>query len=527
MDTATAAPCVVMLVRRLPEVSNRQAYRCMRFVSLSALALVPTMAAAEGWRVKTALTTRVIASDNINYSAVSPQSDSLVELNPRVNLTRTSPRLQLNLTYTPRYLHYVEETFDSRVAHDYNGTGSIEIIDDLFFLSGTAISAQRNQSIFNAVPSDNQLSPNQLNRTRTYSLTPSFRGTLRLGDIATWRSSYNIVRSETAGSVNAGTLTAETFNGTLAGAPATLSWQVDVNSTKTSSDIARATDRQRVTGSLIYKYDATLRLVGRYGYEDTNFSNQRSGNTYGAGFSWNPSLRTSFSGDYDDRPFASTSSFRVSHRMPRVAMSADYRRTLTNRAEQILSPSGAIDLAESLALLEPFASESDPVERLRLIENFLRDNGLSRFQVALSPILSDRQFLQTRWQVSATRTGVRNTVSLSYFRTESNSGIGGIGPAVGDDFALSPIIRQNGWTASYSHRVSTDSSVNLSYTTSKSNGTSISGLGTNRDTLNATWSTRLGTRSNGSIGLRMTRATVTAGDVDENAVIATLSTRFN
>ena len=46
---------------------------------------------------------------------------------------------------------------------------------------------------------------------------------MRLGDIATWRSSYNIVRSETAGSVNAGTLTAETFNGTLAGAPATLS----------------------------------------------------------------------------------------------------------------------------------------------------------------------------------------------------------------------------------------------------------------------------------------------------------------
>ncbi|OYW33932.1 MAG: hypothetical protein B7Z51_00330, partial [Methyloversatilis sp. 12-65-5] len=75
--------------------------------------------------------------------------------------------------------------------------------------------------------------------------------------------------------------------------------------------------------------------------------------------------------------------------------------------------------------------------------------------------------------------------------------------------------------------VSTDSSINLSLTTSKSDGSSGSGIGANRDVANATWTTRLGTRSNGSIGLRMTRATVTAGDVDENAVIATLTTRFN
>jgi uncharacterized protein (PEP-CTERM system associated) len=494
---------------------------------LGAPLLVVTPAHAEGWRVTSALTTRVIASDNINFSAISPKSDSLLEVNPGVTLTRSSPRLQLNASYRPRYFHYFDDTYDSRVAHNFDASGAFEVIDDLFFLNGRAVSAERNLSVFNAVPTDNQLAPDQLGRTRTYSLTPSFRGTVRLGDVATWRSSYNIVRSESTGSINASSLTSETFNGTLASTPAKLGWQLDVNSAKTTSDIARSTDRQRVTGSFIYQHDATLRLVTRYGYEDTNFANQRSGNTYGVGFNWNPSLRTSFNGDFDDRPYASTSSFGASHRMPRASFSANYRRSLTNRAEQILSPSGVTDLAESLSLLEPFASEPDPAERLRLVENFLRDNGLQRFQVGLSPILSDRQFLQTRWQVSATRTGIRNSVSLSYFRTESDSGIGGIGAAVGDDFALSPVIRQTGWTASYSHRVSTDSSINVSLTSSKSNGSAGSGFGANRDLLNATWSTRLGTRSNGSIGLRMTRATVNAGDVDENAVIATLTTRFN
>ena len=496
-------------------------------LSLAGLLLTAGPLHAEGWRVTTALTTRLIASDNINFSAVAPASDTLLEINPNVTLTRRNPRLQLSASYRPRYLNYFDDTFDSRVAHDFNGTGRWEAIDDLFFLDGTAISAQRTQSVFNAVPTDNQLAPDQLSRTRTYSLTPSFRGTVRLGDVATWRSSYNIVRSESSGVVAANTVTSETFNGTLASTPAKIGWQVDVNTVKTTSDLSRSTDRKSVTGSLIYRPDATLRLAARYGFENTNFANQRNGDTYGFGATWNPTPRTSFSGDFDERPFGSTAALRASHRLPRMALSANYTRNLTTRAEQILAQNGVTDLADSLALLEPFASEADPAERLRLIENFLRDNGLQRFQVGLTPILSDRQYLQTRWQISATRTGVRNSISLSFFRSESDSGIGGIGPVVGDDFALASVIRQTGWTASYSHRVSTDSSINLSLTTSKSDGNSGSGIGSNRDVANATWTTRLGTRSNGSIGLRMTRATVTAGDVDENAVIATLTTRFN
>jgi len=496
--------------------------------ALGVCLMMPVSAWAENWRVATALTTRMIVSDNINFSATRPASDTLIEMNPNVTVTRSSPRLQFIGVYTPRYLNYLDNTFDSRVAHDFNGTGRIEVLDDFFFLDARAISAQQNQSIFNAVPGDNQLAPNQLNRTRTYSLTPSFRGTVRLGEVATWRSSYNIIRSESTGTINASSLTSETFNGTLAGTPAKLGWQVDVSSVKTSSDTIQSTDRKSVIGSLLYQHDASLRLVARYGYEDSNFSNQRSGGVYGFGASWNLSPRTSMDGNFDDRPYANTSSFRISHRMPRTVLSADYARTLTTRAEQLLSRTGAIDLASSLELIEPFASETDPVERLRLIESFLRDNGLQRFQIGLSPILSDRQFLQTRWQASITRSGLRNTVTVSLFRTESDSGIGGVGVPTGDDFALSPVIRQIGWTASYSHRLSADSSLNLSLYSSKSNGSGGgSGIGADRDTLNATWTTRLGTRSNGSIGLRMTRATVSTGDVDENAVIATLTTRFN
>ena len=49
---------------------------------------------------------------------------------------------------------------------------------------------------------------------------------------------------------------------------------------------------------------------------------------------------------------------------------------------------------------------------------------------------------------------------------------------------------------------------------------------TERNVFNATYSTALGAYTSGSIGLRMMRGTVAAGDVDENALIATVSTRF-
>lgn len=482
---------------------------------------------AENWRVSSGATTRAINSDNINLSATNPQSDTLIEFNPNVRITRVSPRLTLDANYTPRYMHYADDTFDSRLSNAFNVSGRAEVIDDLFFLDLRAVSAQRNQSVFNAVPTSDTLASNQLSETRTYSITPAFRGTVRLGDVATWKSSYNVTRSEVSGP-NSNTLTTETFNGTLAGRPAKLGWQVNVSSVKTESDNSGTTDRKRIFGSLIYRPDVEVSLTTRLGYEDTsNLSRQSAGNaTYGVGVNWQPGPRTSMRADWDHRPFGQTNTFSFSHRLPRTFLTASYNRSLTSRAEQFLSPSGTLDRFEFLSTQEPFASIADNTLRELAMAQFLQGQNLPRFVNVLSQIVSDRQFLQSRWQLSATYTGPRGTVSLSYFRTISDSSVDTAGVVPGEDFALSPVITQQGWTAIYNHRLTAASSVNLSLTTSKSNGSSSTGIGADRDVLNATWTHKLGAYSNGSIGLRMTRATVTAGDLDENAVIASVSTQF-
>ncbi|MFX4016702.1 hypothetical protein ACJB0V_10565, partial [Streptococcus suis] len=66
-----------------------------------------------------------------------------------------------------------------------------------------------------------------------------------MGDVATWSSSYNVTRSDVSGPVS-NTLTNETFNGTLAGTPARIGWQLNVNSVRTESDLSRSIDRKRI-----------------------------------------------------------------------------------------------------------------------------------------------------------------------------------------------------------------------------------------------------------------------------------------
>ncbi|MFH1813660.1 MAG: TIGR03016 family PEP-CTERM system-associated outer membrane protein [Pseudomonadota bacterium] len=518
-------------------LTKKQAAFCSRPVTALIVGwtlVVPAQYAhAENWRVTPTLTTRAITSDNINFSPNDPASDTLVEVNPGVSVRRVSPRINLTAAYTPRYFHYVDETFSSRVSHAFNVNGRFEVIDDLFFMDVRAVAGQQNTSVFNAVPTDNTLSPNQLSNTRTYSITPSFRGKVRLGEVATWSSSLSTVRTESTG--NLGSVSSETFNGALEGLPAKLGWRVDVSSTSTESDRG-STKRERITGSLIYRPDVSFQLSVRYGFEKGNvFNSGRSPGdqgfqgTYGAGIVWTPTPRTSIRADIDNRPFANTSSLSATHRMARMSFSATHARTLTNRAQQLLQPSGVVDRFDSLSLLEPFASLTDPIQREQLMTAFLDSQGISRYIVGLSPILTDSVFLQTRSQISLSRVGARNTMSLSLFLTESDSGVGSPLAATGDDFSRASVIRQHGWNASYSHRIGSKSSLAFSYSSTQSNGrsTSLSGLSSNRDVLNATLSTALGARTNGSIGLRMTRATVISGDVDENAVIATLNTRFN
>jgi uncharacterized protein (PEP-CTERM system associated) len=479
---------------------------------------------AEGWRVSADSEVRVIASDNINFSPVAPSSDTLTELTPSVGVRRDSPRLKLNARYSPRILYYADDTFPSRISNNLNADGALEVVDDFFFLNGRASIRERSRSAFSAQPNLVNGTIGESTQTRVFSLSPSLRGEFRLGDIATWKSGYTIARSES--SRNEGAVTARTATGSLQGAPAKLSWKADFSSRKSSSDSGRNSERESVVGSLIFRPDVEVELTGRYGIEKSTLGRRRDGATYGAGIDWRPGPRTTLSLDRDERPYGSTSAFKLSHRLPRTAFNTSYTRSIVSRIDTLLEGDGLQDLYETLELTEPYASIVDPIERRETIEADARAGRIPGFGDVNAQVLTDSEYLRTRWQASAVHNGARNTLSLTVFRSRSDSGTGS-GGAPSGDFLLSPVIEQRGFTVGLSHRLGSASSVNLSFASFDTTGGRSTRQQSKRDIFNATFSTSLGAYTGGSIGLRMMRGTVSAGDVDENAVIATISTRFN
>lgn len=498
----------------------------LRPISLAILGIASSFgsAHAEGWRLSTSASVQMIVSDNINFSPVAPSSDVLTEVTPTIDLRRRSPRLKLNANYSPRMMYYADDTFPSRIANNMSANGSFEVVDDLFFLDAKASQTQRRRSVFNAQPNLLNSTLGDSTETRVFSLSPSMRGTVRLGDIATWKSSYTIARSES--SRREGALTTRTFSGTLQGAPATLSWKGVLSSRVTDSGNANNSERESIVGSLIYKPDVQIELTGRYGYEKSTIGNRRDGATYGGGLDWRPSQRTALSLDYDERPYGSTANYKLSHRLPRTAFNAAYTRNIVSRIDTLLEGSGLEDLYETLAFVEPYASIADPEERRDAIRADALAGRIPGYGSLDSPILTDREYRRSRWSLGVVHTGARNTLSFTMYQSTNDSGIGSGGGSLTGDFAEASVIVQKGWTIGLSHRLSPVSSLNFSLNSFDTSGRVTARTTTERNVFNATYSTALGAYTSGSIGLRMMRGTVAAGDVDENALIATVSTRF-
>lgn len=89
-------------------------------VALLGLSGVVSYAHAEGWRVSASAATNVIISDNINFSPIAPSSDVLTEVTPTLGIRRSSPRLKLDATYSPRMMYYADDTFPARIANNMN-----------------------------------------------------------------------------------------------------------------------------------------------------------------------------------------------------------------------------------------------------------------------------------------------------------------------------------------------------------------------------------------------------------------------
>jgi uncharacterized protein (PEP-CTERM system associated) len=164
----------------------------------------------------------------------------------------------------------------------------------------------------------------------------------------------------------------------------------------------------------------------------------------------------------------------------------------------------------------------DPSQRAQAVDTFLRTNNLAPNAQISTGFLSSGALVQRNQSLSFVLRGTRNVFTLTANRTESER----LGMVVSgsDDLSRASAVRQQGLSASFSHRLTPITTANLTATRQLTNSVGAF-QGSNLRLLNASISTRLGMRTYGSVGVR--RAVFDGSTpYTENAIFGTVRLQF-
>jgi uncharacterized protein (PEP-CTERM system associated) len=227
-----------------------------------------------------------------------------------------------------------------------------------------------------------------------------------------------------------------------------------------------------------YQVDPQLSLSLRSGYERDKFTTvpTEQGIIYGAGMNWRPTERTSVNGFWEHHFFGSTYSAELSHRLPNIALSANFARGLSTFPQLAFQIPGGVTVAQFL----------DAAFTTRM--NF--------YTAQIS--------LQQSASVSAVWVGKLNSIGFTVFRSKSEA-IAGTELALPVGFQFATNSTQTGTGVNYSHRLSgfTNLVASATYARTTPNGSDDTANNARSNNFNALigLSTQFSPKTNGSVGL--------------------------
>lgn len=468
---------------RVPENKHRAdpLFRMVHRAAFLAMLLfsfyMPSANAAE-WTVVPRLSLRETYTDNLRLG--SGGSDFVTQINPGISLTGVGPRFNLNTNYTMNNLIYAEHSNLTRIRHQLNARGTAELMEDFFFVDGTAAISQQNISLFGPQAIDNVNVTGNRADVRRFNISPYIRH--RFKDVATAELRYarNIVSSNANSLRNsqADSFSARVDSGTAFSA---LHWGLNYSNHMIHFDrTGRTVELERSIGSLRYMFTPRFGLTATGGYERNSFLSIRgspSSPTWTAGFVWTPSERTNIVANAGQRFFGDTYFAQASHRTRLTIWNFSYIEDITTFNQQALL-AGAFPVVDSLAQL--IAAQNPSMNPGVIQDNtgaLLGPEFSGSFFVPTN-FFTNRLFLQKRLQASVAFNGVRNTLVLRGFNmtrqaySPDDPDADLIGAA---NAALLRHTRQTGGNALWSYRISQLTRANLSFAYTR-----FSFLGTDR-----------------------------------------------
>jgi uncharacterized protein (PEP-CTERM system associated) len=507
---------------------------------LLGLCLSAQQASAAKWTVTPALQLEETWSDNIALAAPGlERSDLVTQLSPGLHVSGQGGRLKADVGAAWQIMTYANGTSGNRVVPSLNGSGTLELVENWLFVDGLASISQQAVSPFGAQLTQTANTNANNSSVSSYSLTPRIKGAIGLD--LTYDLSYRLSQTSTTSSQSATQgATAQGTNGQTAGWTGGLRWgnasrlfnlAANFSTTNTRYSGGQASNDSSI--GRIYGYfnpDAHLSFSANVGRETNNASTTSatggSSSTRGMGFNWQPSPRTTFSGEHDIRYFGPNDTLSLSHRFRRAALNVSYSRDRTDSQNLLLQNTTSTYYQIMSASLT--ASVPDPVQRDLLVRQLLQSQGLAPDAAPVLGFLSDSMLIHRALNISFSVIGVRNT--LTFTATRSNSRTDTV-PSSTDVLATYTEVAQSSLGLNWAFRLSPHSTLTANLMQTKSEGTGTTGLGISslQSTANLLWTLQVGPHVSSSFGLRRVNATGSAtgtGNYRENAATATFGYKF-
>ena len=445
--------------------------------------------------------------------------DFIAELRPGFTLSGRSGRVVGNLSYALGLSKHSRSYEGSDVQHQLAANLSAEAIERWLYVDVIASISQQAASPFGQQSVDGS-SLDNANRVEVGTLTvsPYVRGVLFSDvsyDVRVTGSTTNTRRSIVADSSQVGATA--TLSSALRGTA--LGWALTASSQQVDYRAGSESQSDRYSASLSYNVDVDLTVALRGGQESNDVASvsRTTYDNYGGSITWRPSPRTRAQLDADERYFGRSHRVFIEHRMASTSFTLSSSRDSSGGRD----PSG---LGAPVTLFQVFdrqfaSIEPDPVLRESLVLAFLRAQGLDPSATVAGGFLNTAVTLQDRHEVSVAYAGRRVAMTMQAYANTNR---------VLDEAATGAAretVRQHGYQANASYRLTPDSNVSLTGSRLMTKATATQS-GTDLKSLSVSYGQQLGRRTSASASMRYTVFNSTTSPYREAAISATLSHRF-
>ncbi len=505
-----------------PPLAHRPSTVCC--AALILLAALPTAAQED--------TRRFVFSPAVTLSGAYTETDTgqarsgardgefVTQVSPGFRLAGRGARVQGSLDYTLNATWYSKtpeaKTFDNALSAAFTA----EAVENRLFIEGRGHIAKQSLSPYGTQSVD-QLGRYNDNRAEvgTATLSPYLVG--QLGSAAAWQLRYNVFASETRGSSLSDSLAYGPMLSVFSrSSGALVGWAVSASQQTVDFKAGRKTDFERFNGQLFFRPHSDWQLSLNAGQErtDVGVGTQQRYDNWGAGLRWTPTPRTTIAVQGDERYFGRGHSLVFEHRMRRSVWRYSDIRDSSSGGD----PNGVgqpITLYELLFL--QFASVwPDPVQRDRMVRDFLRSIGRDPNELVAGGVLTAGVSLQRRRDLSWALLGRRTTLTLQAFASDTQL-LDTASPAATNDGP----VHLWGYVGTVSHRLTPTSTVSLSGSRQVARATLTQG-GNNLKSVQLTWDSVVSVRTSVSLGARYSVFNSPVDPYREAALTASLGMRF-